>query len=361
MSLKQVSGGPSPAAIAETRTNAKAASGVSGKYAVVDGSDQANNEFPYVPFAPDSYDDTAMYKNKFADAAAVGGNWVVPFTEQDANYLKRQRDQLENADFDRWVMQKYDLNDPAQLFLFQQIAPEQFQRRMDLIDYEQNLVSKYAKLRLLGAKSLEDLKFEWLIETQRIELPQGPIWDPVQWMQNQYAGGPAARPGDQDAWAQAGVNNRTRFMSGLFSPLKYLTENQVGWKPNPSNRSDIRGNSAQRTRGQYYEGSNRPNSSMYYGGNPIVSNVDVSYDADTYGAIAGGRAGGYIAGGAGARAANVQYGYGRDPLYPQAVANIFGPGAPGIAPVYGLPAGPDNDPGRAARRAVFGRAPRPRP
>ena len=142
MALRQVAGGPSPTAIAETRSNAQAASGVSGKYAVVDGGNQASNEFPMVPFAPDGYDDTAAIKKNFADLGGPGQNWVVPFTEQDAAYVKRQRDQVENADFDRWVMQKFNLADPAQLFLFQQIAPEQFQRRMDLIDYEQNIVSK---------------------------------------------------------------------------------------------------------------------------------------------------------------------------------------------------------------------------
>src|ERR1044072_7699791 len=215
MSLKSVAGGPSPAAIAETRTNAKAAAGVSGKYAVVDGSNQQDNEFPYVPFAPDTYDDTADIKKEFANGAQAGTNWVVPFTEQDAAYVRRQRDQMENADFDRWIMQKFDLNDPAQLFLFQQIAPEQFQRRMDLIDYEQNLVTKYAKMRLMGPRTMEDLKFEWLIETGRVELPQGPIWDPVKWITNQLAGGQAPRPTTEQEWALRGDANRNRFMAGM--------------------------------------------------------------------------------------------------------------------------------------------------
>ena len=307
MSLQQVAGGPSPAAIAETRANAKAASGVSGKYGVVDGSDQAGNEFPYVPFAPDAYDDTAMYKAKFAAAANVGENWVVPFTEQDASYLKRQRDQIENADFDRWVMQKFDLNDPAQLFLFQQIAPEQFQRRMDLIDYQQNIVTKYAKNRLMGPRTMEDLKFEWLVETGRIELPKGPIWDPVQWMTRQM--GIAADPATQGDWASRGNANRTRFMAGLFSPLKYLTETQTGWQPG-TNRGDLRGNPATPTDGQLFEGSTLPNSSIYYGGNPVMGNLPYAYSDARPGSTFGGF--GIIANRAAPAAARV--GYGRLPL-----------------------------------------------
>jgi len=324
MSLQQVAGGPSPAAIAETRTNAKAASGVSGKYAVIDGSDQSGNEFPVVPFAPDAYDDTAMYKAKFASGAGAGTNWVVPFTEQDASYLKRQRDQIENADFDRWVMGKFDLEDPAQLFLFQQIAPEQFQRRMDLIDYEQNLVTRYAKMRLMGPRTMEDLKFEWLIESGRVELPKGPIWDPISWMNSQLGVNP---PTTEEQWAVRGIQNDNRYMAGLFSPLKMLTETQVGWNPT-SNRGDIRGNSASIKRGQLFEGSERVNSSIYYGGNPIVEPQARAYAPN----IGGSSFGGYEAIVAPNQAAGTRHGYGRNPLtpllannQPPAVNNVLPP------------------------------------
>lgn len=291
MSLKSVAGGPSPAAIAETRRNAKEASGVSNKYAVVDGANQASNEFPYVPFAPDSYDEIADIKSQFASGAAGeegarADNWVVPFTEQDAAYVRRQRDQMENADFDRWVMQKFDLENPAELFLFQQIAPDQFQRRMDLIDYQQNIVSRYAKMRLMGPRSLEDLKFEWLVETGRIELPRGPIWNPEQWMAQQMGlEFPDGGLGD-GARVLAGDGNRARYMAGLFSPLKMLTETQVGWQPS-ANRGDVRGNSGAVTQGQLFEGSGRPDSYIHYGANPIATKYGQAYVANTYGAAFG--------------------------------------------------------------------------
>lgn len=286
MSLKQVAGGPSPAAIAETRTNAKAAAGVSGKYAVVEGADQGSNEFPYVPFAPDSYDDIADIKAHFADVNA-GQNWMVPFTDSDANYVRRQRDQMENADFDRWVMQKFNLSDPAQLFLFQQIAPEQFQRRMDLIDYEQNIVTRYAKLRLMGPRTLDDLKFEWLVESQRIELPKGPIWDPVQWMSATLNDGDTRLPDAPEGWRKRGNRNRSRFMAGLFSPLRMLTESQTGWETT-SNRGDIRGDPNSPTFGQLFEGSKKPDSYINYGGNPIAGNNPVQYLPKINGARFGG-------------------------------------------------------------------------
>lgn len=323
MSLKEVPGGPSPAAIAETRTAAKAANSVSNKYAVVDGADQASNEFPYVPFAQDSYDDTAEIKQAFANGAAAGNNWVVPFDSQDAEYVKRQRDQVENADFDRWVMQKFDLTDPAQLFLFQSIAPEQFQRRLDLIDYEQNLVSRYAKTRLMGARSIEDLKLEWLIETKRIELPKGPIWDPVAWMSRQYGvAGMPDHPTTQVEWAARGVPNNNRFRAGLFSPLGYLTQGQVGEYAN-ANRSDITGNGVE-FEGQLFKGSAQQNAQVYrrYGQNAIIDGDFHGYAAgqagEAFGAGAGRRAAAFAAAPRGAGrgaplAAGRRKGYGRDP------------------------------------------------
>lgn len=278
MSLQQVSGGPSPAAIAETRSNAKAANGVSFKYATTsEYTGQKSNEFPIVPFAPDQYDDIANVKTAFqagAPAGAGGANWVIPFTDQDAEYIRRQRDQVENADFDRWVMQKFNLEDPAQLFLFQQIAPDQFQRRMDLIDYQQNLVSRYAKMRLLGPRTMDDLKFEWLIETGRIELPNGKIWDPKSWMEAQLGAG-------DDAAKEK--SRKGRYMKGLWSPLNYLTETTVGEKAN-SNRSDIKGSGTVMP-GQLYTGSNFDTAPMKrYGNNPIIDSTAAAYAADTVGA-----------------------------------------------------------------------------
>jgi len=279
MSLEEVAGGPSPAAIAETRTAAKEAEGVSNKYAVVDGSDQASNEFPYVPFAPDNYDDTAAIKVTFGDPRIIGGdNWQVPLEADDIDYLKRQRDQVENADFDRWIMQKYDLTNPAQMKLFQDIAPDQYQRRMDLIDYEQNLVTNYAKTRLEGPKTMEELKFQWLVETGRIELPQAPLWDPVQWMGAQM--NQTKIPLHNRHWALRALPNFQRFQAGMFSPLTFINSRNPGNRRNPDNPADIVGKG--KAEGQIVNGADRHNTDIYrqYGTNPIWTSVPQRYRAN---------------------------------------------------------------------------------
>jgi len=131
-------------------------------YSTIDEQNRASNEFPIVPVPKDPYDDTANIKSQYADADKAGGNWVVPFDQADAQYLLRKRDAQEKAQFDAWVMQKYDITDPAQNMMLQNIAPELFQRREEVIDSQQALVSAYAKMRLRGAKSLSDLELEWL-------------------------------------------------------------------------------------------------------------------------------------------------------------------------------------------------------
>jgi len=264
--LKAVPGGPSIAAINSINEQAKNAS-AGNNYALVDGAVQAANEFPYVPFARDNYDDISAIKRQFQ---AGGAKAVVTLDKDDADYALRQRAQVENADFDRWVMMKWNLQDPAQNFLMQTIAPEQFQRRLDLIETQQSLVSKYARLRLLGPKSLEDLKFEWLVETGRITLPKGPVWDPVAWMDAQLgqtlAGAPEAR----------GLRNRRMFKKGLFNPLRYLDEDSTGWAADPANRSDIRGVPDSRIAGQIFGGSEAPSAYQYWGRPPIYSSIQLS-------------------------------------------------------------------------------------
>lgn len=273
--LKNVAGGPSVANINSINEAAKNAE-AGNNYVVVDGKTQHSNEFPYIPFARDDYDDVANIKRQFQ----VGGaQAVVTLDKDDANYALRQRAQVENADFDRWVMEKYDLTDPAQNFMMQQIAPDQFQRRLDLIEAQQSLVSKYARLRLMGPKKLDDLKFEWLVETGRIELPRGPIWNPQEWMSQQL--GWDGR--DRNA---RGKLNRQRFRAGLFSPLNYLAEGYTGRVANEDNPADITGG-VDLLDDQYFAGSKARNPYSNWGQNPIRGSSQVPYAADINGLMPG--------------------------------------------------------------------------
>lgn len=236
-------GAPSLAAQAATRTNAtQGATDATKKYMwqLPHGQPGASNEFPIVPVTRDPYDDTANIKGQFANDMGADSKWVVPFSEGDAQYVLRKRDAEEKAEFDAWVMQKFDITDPSQNLMLQSIAPELFQRREEVIDVNQDLVSRYAKLRLRGPKSEDDLRFEWLLETNRMELPKGPIWDPSKWREHQWGVKPGALTEAQ--WDTR--NNRARYVYGLFSPISWITQGTSGWQRNAANGADIRGDEA---------------------------------------------------------------------------------------------------------------------
>lgn len=236
MSLQEVPGGPTKQE-ARRFANPPPGSGVSNKYETVNIPENAkDNEFPVVPFAPDKYDTMASIKQAVADDKnkAFGTKWMVPFTDSDAQYMLRQQAQVQNSNYERWLWQQYDVTDPAQAWIFQQIAPEQFEKRKQLILYNQNLATKYALLRLYGVKTEEDLMLKYLVETKQIELPKGPVWDPKKWMAQQ-AGYDNDLKSDTTklAW-------RKRYIAGMFSAMKYVNEGQVGYMPG-ANRADALG------------------------------------------------------------------------------------------------------------------------
>lgn len=202
----------------------------------------SRTEYPIVPIRKDPYDDIAAQKMQVGNAGP--NNWVVPFTEQDAAYNERKRIADEQAKFDTWLMQKYNLADPAQNNMLQQIAPSLFDRREEVINNMQNLITRYAQIRLRGAKSEDDLRFQWLIDTGRLELPTGNIWNPRDWRE-QLAEAHHAAVGAPNGVA-AGVArdqamNTYRYNQGMFSIAKWITPNRMGHASNPNNMFDIAG------------------------------------------------------------------------------------------------------------------------
>lgn len=265
-------GAPSELDIAKTQAAAMTEKGPSRKYVwYTKLSDEASKtEFPLVPFRADPYDD--MYNIKTENTGANG--MQVMFTDADAAYQLRKRTDDEQARFDAWLCQKYDLTDPAQNNMLQQICPSLFQRREELIDNQQGMVTQYAKIRLRGAKSEDDLRFQWLLDTKRIELPKGPVWDPILWRNGQT--GTTTADNDQIAMAK-------RYQAGYFSPLKWLTDGNMGHEADTKNYFNIAGTAkeynayGQRTR----KSNNYPWNSTKF--DPLVDDMaDYEKDGTTY-------------------------------------------------------------------------------
>lgn len=266
-------GAPSQGDLAKTQAAAETGKGTSAKYLWVGdrtyinsaaqhiSNKNAASEYPIVPFRQDPYDDYANIKGQFAQIQGAGqakSNWVVPFTDQDAAYELRKRTDDEQAQFDAWLLQKYDLTDPAQNNMLQSIAPSLFQRREEVIDSQQDLITRYSKIRLRGAKSEDDLRFQWLLDTGRLELAKGPIWDPLKWRDAETK---ADTQNTLQLKSIADKNwNEGRYKAGWFSPIQYVTESKTGHKADRTNYFNIAGTNNPYTAANYpYPADNSEN------------------------------------------------------------------------------------------------------
>lgn len=206
-----------------------------------------SGRFPVRPVPQDPYDSTWSLKDDMNRPVVVNGHVVappmasttrpLPFTGEDVQYLKRKRDAEEFASFLTWEASKYDLSDPATREWFEKRCPSYFQQRESLIEQQIDLAARYAKMRLRGPKTEDDLKIEYLIETDRLSLPKGPIWDPFKWIADQ--GGIDLAQDDMNALKnQFAEYNKTSYRKGLFNPTKVMHPSIGARVKNPYNLGD---------------------------------------------------------------------------------------------------------------------------
>lgn len=209
-----------------------------------------SSKFPIRPFPTDSYDSVWQMKQDMANPVISNEGVVIappmatpsrplPFTESDVTYLKRKRDDEDMVAFLTWQANKYDLTDPATRDWFAKRCPSYFEQRESLIDQQIDRCSRYAKIRLRGAKNEDDLLLEYLIETGRVDLPKGEIWEPFSWMLRQAGTVPEAPVQQQKAAIEN--YNSDAYRKGLFNPTKVMTPQKGGLLQNPYNKGDIAG------------------------------------------------------------------------------------------------------------------------
>ena len=316
-----------------------------------------SNKFPIRPLPKDPYDTDWEMKKELSNAAGPDGPLIspsrpMPFTDRDMDYMKRKRADEEFAAYESWLSNRFDLNDPAEVQLFKKIAPSYFARREALINEQIDLTSKYAKLKLFGPESEEDLQVEYMVETGRTQLPKGPIWDPWTWMANQAGVSQAELDNDAAGSGRTVFNklmkyNQATYQAGLFSPLKALSLQSPGpWGLNPYNRQDITGDPVDRAIGP--PGAIVPVNTSWvsnYGGARLTGNRqrggawNDGYDAADYAYYNNQNPGVYSLGGAAARNYNtnlmryqVQRGAanGRQVAYPEDFAAFNPAGGAGV-------------------------------
>lgn len=140
----------------------------------IKGSNLHGAEMPAKYFYRDPYDETAKVKQALASTMRPA-----PITEADVEAVKNKLREKNVYDFDRFFAQQYSTataNLPAELRYAQQLNPEFFNRREREIDNQAELHKRLAKLRLFGARSLEDVELQKLIAENKLKLPKAALW-----------------------------------------------------------------------------------------------------------------------------------------------------------------------------------------
>ena len=231
-------------------------------------------KFPIRPLPKDPYDTLWKIKSDLKEGGYVSAARPLPVTEEDLRYLKGKAAAEDYTAFLTWEASKYDLSDPATKEWFHKVCPSYFEQREQLIDDMIDLQAKYAKIRLRGPRSEDDLKLEFLIEKGDIELPTAPVWDPVK-IYTDAGDKPMKLSDDKDTITKKVTDyNRKVYQAGLFSPLvpmsveredkdvdKLDSNHKRVMAPNPFNRADVRGDPERRFTG--ISGGLPPPSSNY--------------------------------------------------------------------------------------------------
>ncbi len=210
-----------------------------------------SNLYPYRPLPSDKFDSEWAIRQDLAqpNSGMISESRPMPWTEKEINYLKKKRDAEEYASFQDWISHKFPMNDPANREILKRIVPSYFSTRAAVLNEQIDITAKYAKLRLTGPEDEDDLMFQYLVESGRIHLPQGPLWDPMAWMKHQYAI-PSTVTNDQLV-EHVSRGNAGAYEMGLFNPFKPTTASSDPLAANIDNMADIVGDKRIRWRGPF--------------------------------------------------------------------------------------------------------------
>lgn len=204
-------------------------------------------KFPIRPLPHDPYDKIWDTKQGLVQSRVVDASRPLPFTDEDLLYLQQKAAAEEYAAYQTWGANRYKIDDPATRDWYSKVCPSYFEQREQLIDDQIDTMANYAKIRLRGPRSEDDLKLEYLIETGRVDLPTGPVWDPFTSVMNEAG----IKEGDSAETFKAKMEsyNQRVYQKGIFSPLRAITPvdkvnsstSKMAWAGNKYDKADVRG------------------------------------------------------------------------------------------------------------------------
>lgn len=129
--------------------------------------------FPAIYGESDPRDDMLEIKNRIATSERPA-----PISDWEVESILGKRAQFEVAKEEEWFQNafSFDASNPVQQRWAQQVFPEYFQRREQIIDQQAELQKAIAKLKLRGAHTREELDLVYGLSSGRVKLPDKPLW-----------------------------------------------------------------------------------------------------------------------------------------------------------------------------------------
>lgn len=180
-------------ALYDTFYHAERAYGKGGKQiasGIIGGqnADTLGKFFPatyYVPNEAEKNYRDALYGAK--DIAQKEGAQTIinlPVSDQLHKWQQEKDKAVLQVQFDAWVEQKFLNGSLADKELLKSTYPGYFQARVDAVNNKIELDRKIFNLKLFGAKTVEDLHLQFLLDQGLIPLDSAPIWDTSAYVTN---------------------------------------------------------------------------------------------------------------------------------------------------------------------------------
>ena len=146
--------------------------------------------YNYQPALPVKYSVPSAAKERMVAREAIrqaagrnigggGTQRIDPITDDEVNYLQSMKDQVELADFDRYVNSLIDPRKPGNLKWLMEIYPEFVNRRISQVHTDYEYALRNQMIDSWGINTFDDLHFKYLVDQGKVDGPYlTPNYDP---------------------------------------------------------------------------------------------------------------------------------------------------------------------------------------
>lgn len=178
------------------------------------GDPERDNQFPVrINKANRERDDRLRLKAQYAAQRSKGEGLdlgVPNLNDGDLRAFSDVEKQKQIINFDSWMSSYLNMSDPATAKLVDDIMPEYWEKRMEVIENQAELQKNIALIRLRGPQSKKDFMIVYMLQTGQLPIPQGAVFNPK-------------------SWAYSDKN----FTRGMLNPRRYMPQHIATRKEDP--------------------------------------------------------------------------------------------------------------------------------